>query len=337
MNYFSTDKDAVEAAEAEIFSAWREQYRATDPDAMDDETGTVIGRNAATGELMPNATRTTGYFGTPQPAIQGFFHPVPEDESLQLANPATTGVDVTEHLNPWPSLRINAEGEQEAPPLPEWVQPTGAQDAYPLGMWVQHQGADYESLLAANVWEPSPESNFWRISPDPGPLPWRQPAGAADAYAIGDRVTHTVAGRETDLWESNIDANTTEPGTDGTPGQWFDRWWAPIDKPVGEINEWAQPVPGVESARPYEVDALATFEGETYRNTVVLNVWPPSGPGAFGWVVEGAPAAFTATGGEAAATPKKSRMQELASLRRRDAGKFVGDDPSTPGVNEAWK
>jgi hypothetical protein len=327
--YLAADKAPADAAEAEIFASFVEQVAATDPDAIA-EDGSIIGRNAATGELEPDATRTTGYYGEPAPAVQGFYVPVPEEEPLQLADPAATGVDVVEHLNMWPVL--NRAGE--APQLPEWAQPLGAQDAYPLGMWVTHNGYDYESLLAANVWEPTPESNFWRISPDPGPLPWRAPTGAADAYAIGDRVTHTVAGRETDLWESNIDANTTEPGTDGSPGQWFDRWWRPItDAGTGPV-EWVQPVPGT-AAAPYERDAVVLFEGERYTNTIQLNVWPPAGPGAFGWVVEGT--AFTATGGEAVAAPKKSRMQELASLRRRDAGKFVGDDPSTPDVNEAWK
>lgn len=205
-------------------------------------------------------------------------------------------------------------------PLPEWVQPIGAQDAYPLGAWVQHQGLNFESLLAANVWEPSPESNFWRVSPDPGPLPWKQPTGAADAYSIGDRVTHTVAGRETDLWESNINANTTEPGTDGT----FDRWWRPIAAPTTDPQPWVQPIPGTANA-PYEVDARVTHEGETWKNTTPLNVWKP---GVFGWEQEGT--GFSQVG------KALSRQQELAALRVRGAnGEFVADDPATE-ENEAW-
>jgi len=62
--------------------------------------------------------------------------------------------------------------------------------------------------------------------PSAGPVAWVQPTGAQDAYAIGDRVTHPNAndGNTVYIYESKIDANTTEPGTDGT----FDRWWEPV-------------------------------------------------------------------------------------------------------------
>jgi hypothetical protein len=279
--YLATDKAAADAAEAQIFAAFREQVRATDPDAIA-EDGTIIGRNAATGELQPDATRTTGYFGSPQPAVQGWFHPQPEEEVLQLADPAATGVELVANLNPWPALMMSGDPT----PLPYWQQPTGAHDAYPLGMWVQHQGYDYCSLLAANVWEPSPESNYWRVSPDPGPLPWKAPTGAADAYAIGDRVTHTVAGRDTNLWESNINANTTEPGTDGT----FDRWWKPINDVVVELPIWQQPMPGTANA-PYEIEARVLHGGSTWVSTVQLNVWEP---GVAFWEQEGV--GFTKSG-----------------------------------------
>lgn len=43
---------------------------------------------------------------------------------------------------------------------------------------------------------------------------WAQPTGAHDAYHVGDVVSHQGA-----LYESLIDGNATEPGTDG-------RWWA---------------------------------------------------------------------------------------------------------------
>jgi hypothetical protein len=268
--YLATDKAAADAAEAEIFDAFREQVRATDPEAIA-EDGTIIGRNSGTGELEPDATRTTGYFGQPLPAVQGWCHPVPFDEGLQLADPAATGVEVVAALNFWPVRMMGGDPET----LPEWQQPTGAHDAYPIGMWVEHQGANYCSLLAANVWEPSPQSNFWRISPDPGPLPWQAPTGAMDAYNIDDVVTHTVAGRAADHWESNINANTTEPGTDGT----FDRWWRPIVNYAPEPQPWEQPMPGTILA-PYEVDDRVTHDGETWVNTTPLNVWEP---GVFGW------------------------------------------------------
>jgi hypothetical protein len=58
--------------------------------------------------------------------------------------------------------------------------------------------------------------------------PWVQPTGAQDAYAIGDLVTHDNPNDGGEIWvyESNINANTTEPGRDGT----FDRWWRPVSR-----------------------------------------------------------------------------------------------------------
>ena len=39
--------------------------------------------------------------------------------------------------------------------FPEWVQPTGAHDAYNKGDKVSHNGKHWESLIDANVYEPT--------------------------------------------------------------------------------------------------------------------------------------------------------------------------------------
>jgi hypothetical protein len=69
------------------------------------------------------------------------------------------------------------------------------------------------------------------LPPSVGPVgptvqPWVQPIGVQDAYALGARVTHDNPNDGSVIWiyESNISANTTEPGRDGT----LDRWWQPI-------------------------------------------------------------------------------------------------------------
>jgi hypothetical protein len=56
---------------------------------------------------------------------------------------------------------------------------------------------------------------------------WVQPTGAQDAYAVGDQVTHDNPqdGGNVWLYESKIEANTTEPGRDST----FDRYWLPVE------------------------------------------------------------------------------------------------------------
>jgi hypothetical protein len=83
MYYLCADEDAADAAEAEIFAAFCDQVAATDPEAIA-EDGTIIARNAVTGELAPDAGRTTGYYGPPQRCVGGWFYPVPEDPALQV-------------------------------------------------------------------------------------------------------------------------------------------------------------------------------------------------------------------------------------------------------------
>jgi hypothetical protein len=301
MYYLCADETGAAAVEAEVFSKFTDQVALTDPDAIAPD-GTIIGRNAGSGELEPDATRTTGYYGAPQPAVQGWFYPVPDDETLQVEAPELNGVEAVEHLNPWP---VRMMGNDPAP-LPEWVQTVGSTDAYPLGMMVTHEGLDYRSTMAANVWAPSPESNFWDVVPPLPPRQWKAPTGSMDSYAQGDRVTHTYSGRTETLWESNIPANTTEPGSDGV----YDRYWAPVVDVGGEIKEWIQPIPGT-AATPYDPEVVVLAEGKKYRNTVQLNVWPPTGPGAYGWALD---------------EPTQAR-DEL--------GRFVADDPATP-EDEAW-
>jgi hypothetical protein len=74
---------------------------------------------------------------------------------------------------------------------------------------------------------PTVPALFTKIAP-PGVIPdWKQPTGGQDAYNIGDQVYHDNPNDGGNIWlyESKIDANTTEPGRDGT----FDRWWEPIE------------------------------------------------------------------------------------------------------------
>lgn len=163
--------------------------------------------------------------------------------------------------------------------MEKWMQPTGAHDAYPKNRWVTHAGYNYYSLIDANVWEPSPQSTLWQISPLPPPLPWVQPTGAQNAYKINDEVTHTYPGRSETHWKSRINANTTEPGADGT----FDRWWGPVTATLVTPQPWTQPMPGTARA-PYRLDERCTADGKTWKSIHHQNVWPPTGAGAWGWV-----------------------------------------------------
>jgi hypothetical protein len=61
-------------------------------------------------------------------------------------------------------------------------------------------------------WTPDVTPSLWKIhrSATDEPQPWVQPAGAHDAYQIGDKVTHNGS-----TWESTAADNVWEPGVYG--------------------------------------------------------------------------------------------------------------------------
>lgn len=96
----------------------------------------------------------------------------------------------------------------------EWVQPEGAHDAYPLGQVIKFEDKLWISTTAANVQKPGVSG--WRQVSLTNPtqaFPWVQPAGAHDAYKIGDKITFNGF-----TWESLINANVWSPT--GYPAGW---------------------------------------------------------------------------------------------------------------------
>lgn len=79
----------------------------------------------------------------------------------------------------------------------------------------QHNGELYKVVqptVFQTQYEPGAEgtsSIFVKISLEEWPE-WVQPTGAHDAYAKGDKVTHSSK-----KWTSDVDANTWEPGVYG--------------------------------------------------------------------------------------------------------------------------
>ena len=77
----------------------------------------------------------------------------------------------------------------------------------------QHNGKLYKCVQAHTTqadWQPDVTPALWvKVSLDEWPE-WVQPTGAHDAYAKGDKVTHSSK-----KWTSDVDANTWEPGVYG--------------------------------------------------------------------------------------------------------------------------
>ena len=77
----------------------------------------------------------------------------------------------------------------------------------------QYNGKLYKCVQAHTTqadWQPDVTPALWiLVSLDEWPE-WVQPTGAHDAYAKGDKVTHSSK-----KWTSDVDANTWEPGVYG--------------------------------------------------------------------------------------------------------------------------
>lgn len=79
---------------------------------------------------------------------------------------------------------------------------------------VRHEDQLYECIqehTSQDDWHPDIVPALWKRVAEPGEIPeWVQPAGAHDAYNLGDKVRHNGK-----IWISDIDANVWEPGVAG--------------------------------------------------------------------------------------------------------------------------
>ena len=95
--------------------------------------------------------------------------------------------------------------------FPEWAFPV----AYKAGNIRRRNGQLYRCLKAhtsQETWTPEDASGLWVAVADPAeewPV-WSQPGGDYDAYAKGDKVSHS--GKR---WTSDLDNNVWEPGVYG--------------------------------------------------------------------------------------------------------------------------
>lgn len=93
--------------------------------------------------------------------------------------------------------------------FPHWKFPK----AYIVGERVQDDGFLYKCVqphTSQESWKPSLTPALWvRVSVEEYPE-WIQPQGSADAYMLGNKVTHNEK-----RWTSDIDNNVWEPGVYG--------------------------------------------------------------------------------------------------------------------------
>lgn len=90
---------------------------------------------------------------------------------------------------------------------------------YPVGAEIWLFKINQPQLTTDELYPPNSvgaEALYSRVAYPDEVLPWVQPTGAHNAYAIGDKVTHIGF-----YWTSNIAANTTEPSDIAAASGWW--------------------------------------------------------------------------------------------------------------------
>lgn len=143
-----------------------------------------------------------------------------------------------------------------------WAQPANSMEAYDAGDTVTHDDRTWTSTLDGNVWQPGVAG--WREAVEDGGVPlWTQPAGALDAWHLGEIVTDGEH-----EYRSLVDWNVWPLDTPGV-------WELVEDEPEApeEVPEWVRPTGAHEAKKKGE---RFRFEGAVYESTIDGNVWSPS-------------------------------------------------------------
>lgn len=107
------------------------------------------------------------------------------------------------------TLLTDEDALQSVPLFPLWA----SGKAYETADRIQYDGVLYrcgQSHTSQDDWTPDATPALWTEVAPPGEIPvWRQPTGAQDAYAKGDKVHYPD--KDGPVYESTIDANVYEP------------------------------------------------------------------------------------------------------------------------------
>ena len=125
--------------------------------------------------------------------------------------------DKARHLRPYIEEAAASLPDEDALEAVELFPAWAADTAYPAGIRVRYGDKLYRCEQAHTSqagWEPPVVPALWTEVAEPGTIPvWRQPTGAQDAYAKGDRVRYPD--ENGDVWVSDVDGNVWEPGVYG--------------------------------------------------------------------------------------------------------------------------
>lgn len=188
-------------ASSDEFTSWHENAK--------DALGLPrVGRNALTGQLAPDKQRTTAWTA------------LDLDEDGQQLLTAEVAPEGDHHLEDVATLvRADLLTADELTALAERFPVWQAGEAVQVGDLRSYDGRLYKCIQAHTTqadWQPPNVPALWVDTAPPDVIPeWRQPTGAHDAYAFGDRVTHNGV-----VWESLVNANVWEPGAPGTASLW---------------------------------------------------------------------------------------------------------------------
>ena len=197
---------------------------------IDTETGRVVGVSHLAGPIdAPHLIALTegqdvlGMVWDGTQFVPG--PPEPPDPSVALRVAEKTAAAIRqqidmEHLLETDADRLTEQQLHDIAPLFDLYE-VGV--AYRVNKVLRFDGGLYRVLQAHTSqadWPPNTTASLYVAHYQPHEIPdWTMPAGAHDAPNIGDKRRHDGL-----CWQSLIDANTTEPGSDP-------RWWEQITCP----------------------------------------------------------------------------------------------------------
>lgn len=121
------------------------------------------------------------------------------------------------HLRPYIEEAVASLSDEDALEAVELFPGWAVDTAYPVGVRVRYADKLYrceQAHTSQEGWEPPVVPALWTEVAEPGTIPvWKQPTGAQDAYAQGDKVKYPD--EQGDIWISDVDNNVWEPGVYG--------------------------------------------------------------------------------------------------------------------------